>query len=526
MNALMNVFNKYFGAKTIDDDNVYIQCGVFQREVVSKLPLTSKSSNSRKKFIGQISLDEVISKFNLSYKIVTKKGGRITNISIDQYKQQQQKYMLYVKLADIIARDDIISFIRKKYNISDQTPNILPTSPVQQNVSTQEQKQNGPIQEQNDPHMLYLNDEPCPIIQLEDHKVFRDQNGNRISIEYRGERSYTKCFANAIDIEQAFEINQFTQNLFQKDIWEEGIDYVVLEYGNKSDAPKSHCAYLTFYGIIKAAFNERKDNGFRYQYANWIVKTIFTHQMGSQDEREILANELALFNKFCLNKLQGTYLVRIGKIKDLRESMDISYDDYSTDFDSAYMYKYGRGDIMARYKKHIKTYGYYSNKIQMNWFAILPEGKDIDAESSLSNYFIDRNLKFQFIDHKGIERKELIVLKNDELKEVNNKYLSLIAKYPSAENEIAMILDKARSEYEKELAQKDAIIAQKELMIAEEKGLREIAEQTIIVNEERYLRKLDNERHLRELTEHKLQSTTENLQLRLEIAQLKLEAKA
>ncbi len=82
----------------------------------------------------------------------------------------------------------------------------------------------------------------------------------------------------------------------------------------------------------------------------------------------------------------------------------------------------------------------------------------------------------------------------------------------------AMILDKARSEYEKELAQRDAIIA--------EKRLRELAEQTIIVTEEKYLRKLDNEHHLRELSEHKLQSTTENLQLRLEIAQLKLEAKA
>jgi hypothetical protein len=443
----------------------------------------------------------------------------------------------------------------------------------------------------NTPKMLYLNGEPCPVITLDDHEHFTD-GGRIIRFEFRGARTTEKMLISAVDAAEAFSLGpQFVNMMLLRDSYTQGEHYVILEdtppddnaesehvlisssYSNgappddnvesellckmhksSNEAPpddnvesehgikslpcssssKNQRTYFTWLGFMRVVITAtRNDNAFRTKIAHWVVNTMFVHQFGTADERQVLANELTLFRS-CLNNLSGVYLIRIAKVKDLRKSMGISYDQYPAEYDNVYMYKYGRSkDILKRYKQHVKGYARYSELLQLKSFVILPAGKEIDAETSLKDYFNDRNFHFEFTSADGHRYDELVILKNDELVDVVDIYRKLIAKYPSSDNELATLMANIRLEAARKYEQAQSKIVELTAIhgqaMTESNAERQRLESELLLRDEREARirtEADMEIKLikaeAEIKLVKAEAKNELLSLQLEISNMKL----
>ena len=208
-----------------------------------------------------------------------------------------------------------------------------------------------------------------------------------------------------------------------------------------SDQPKLiwKRIYLTLNGLLKVMFSSTSANENVIQLRNWVINLVFVHQFGSPTERMDLVETLTPYKK-CLNKLSGIYLIRIGKVKDLRGSMSISKNTYpSSKFDSAYVFKFGRSDdVMTRYKQHCERTGYgkYSSTISLEWFVVIPPKLCANAESDLSKYFDLHQFKFVFNDGSK-DHTELIIIKpGTEKQHTKDKYFELVKNFPGEANAI------------------------------------------------------------------------------------------
>ena len=459
---------------------------------------TEDVANGLKK---NMKIPQMVTEFNLDYIIMTRgKNPQVANVDLDTYNTNPRKYVLYVCLDSVKSTTKINEILQRKYpDYLEEEPNNDTPDEEETNNDTQdeelEEKPQVPQEKPLDANMLYRGNEPCPIIELEDHEKFTD--ADRIfEIEVRGERSPQKILFKVEDIAKLFGMATLAKDMVIKEFYQEGVHYIILSSdqdssekrlnlfsnpssdqdssdllpGSKSNpsSDKAHYknrrAFLTWFGLFKVLFASRSGNEYRQKMATWVMNTMFVHKFGSMTERKLLSDMLTMY-KTCLNGTSGVYLIRIGKVRDLRSSMKISNDAYSNDFDNAFVYKYGRAnDIMRRFGEHIskKNYGAYSDKIELTWFVILPTEKEKKAENALSGYFTDRNLRFNFTDQSGKEHSELIIMKRDELAGVREEYMKLIHKYPSSENDIALMFDNIRSESEARLV---ALQHEKEMMI-------------------------------------------------------------
>jgi len=186
------------------------------------------------------------------------------------------------------------------------------------------------------------------------------------------------------------------------------------------DEPKVESNYqrmfLTWRGLLKVLFSSRSGNILRHTMADWVVETMFIHQFGSQEERSALARDLTKAYKACLNSKAGVYLVRIAKVKHLRESMSISLDRYSREFDNAYVYKFGLSDdVIRRFGEHSARggYGCYSTEISLDMIAIYPSS-DNDLAQRMISAQKDHELQIVKLqsENKSL-RKDLVICEKD-----------------------------------------------------------------------------------------------------------------
>ena len=494
---------EHLGAITVNN-RMYISGGKLKQGV------TDVNDGLKK----NIHISQLIDNFNLEYVIMTRgKAPQLANIDLDAYQANPRKYELRICSDSVQAAGAIIEILSRKY--ADCIENTQPdanddsdastdseeefeyeekapaSSPLTQHTEDEyEEKPPAPLSQQT--NILYRGNDICPVIELEDHEKFVD--GDRIfEIEIRGERSPEKILFKVEDIAKLFGMSRLSNDILAKELYQEEVHYVILTLkshlselrfnrnshssdllpGSKSnlssdedssDFPlkgnpdssygKNRMAFLTWFGLFKVLFSSRSGNEYRQKMAKWVMNTMFVHQFGSIDERKLLAETLTMYKR-CLNGASGLYLVRIGKVKDLRESMKICDDKYPNDFDNAFVYKYGRSkDVLGRFNTHCSTknYGAYSTSMDLSWFVILPEEKEKKAEAALSGYFTESNLKFDFTDDSGKEHTELVIIKHDEIQGVREEYIKMINKYPNAENAISLFIDNLKSQYQSQIA--------------------------------------------------------------------------
>lgn len=406
--------------------------------------------NSRKTLIDFVTDNQ------LKYVIISRSGKKL-NISIDDYNHRSHYIKIYPE--DIVAIDELEPIITALPDIiTDKQPKVDKDNRIQRNSDTNVSNKPIAIIESE------VVEEKIPainmnIIQLADHEQFKDSNGNVFEIEVRGERHSDKLFLKCMHVEEYFEIDELTKHVFRASSpYIENVDYVIITSFNQGrlspmKGTKKSSVYLTFIGFIKVIMNSLSGNENLKLALAWVVHLTFTSAFGSDDERLTLANELTLYSK-CLTNLSGIYLIKIGKVKELRESMSISRELYPDD--NAIIYKFGRSrDILKRYVQHCSQvkYGKYNNKIELTWFIPIPEHLLSDAENDVSGYFKNNNLLFEFKDASGMDHKELIVV-NDSIKYIKTKYMQLGKDYPSSGKDLIDIWRTTVDETKKELANK------------------------------------------------------------------------
>ena len=410
--------------------------------------------NSRATFVS------FIKKHNLEYLITHKNDDRpIENISInDGYVQQAHKVLVS---ADSIAKiENFINLLEQNYSqeLKALRKIVEPSEPVESDsVESSETK---------DEYLFNFEE-----LELTDEEKFRDIEDNIVEIDVRGTRSESEILFRARDIgkylgmENLGRVLRNEQRGYEKNVhWIKLFKYsdvITTSPGGdqRCDLEESEKTliwqrtYLTLNGLLKVIFSSKSANENVIQLRNWVIHLVFTHQFGSPEQRDTLSIELTDYKKN-LNDIPGLYCIKIGKVKELRESMDISTKLYPPkEFDTACVYKFGRAeDIMSRYAQHSSRtkYGKYG-KITLDWFVTIPKSFLPKAENDLAKHFKSSGLMFEYNDSSK-DHTELIIAKTgDERKQLKDKYKELVGNFPSNINELSKQLTDLQSECDQKL---------------------------------------------------------------------------
>ncbi len=414
---------------------------------------------------------------NLEYLITRKNDDRpIENISInDGYVQQAHK--VFVSADSIAKIENFMDLLERNYS-----QELKALEKIVEPVSTSNTPERSEKVETKDEYLFNFEE-----LELTDEEKFRDTEDNIVKIDVRGTRSESEILFRAKDISKYLGMDRLIETLndercgYERDThWVKLFKYsdVIISSSRTSSRTHDTCdleesektliwkrTYLTLNGLLKVIFSSKSANENVIQLRNWVIHLVFTHQFGSPEQRDALAIELTDYKKNLNDKryrrypdacgiFPGLYCIKIGKVKELRESMDISTKLYPPkEFDTACVYKFGRAeDIMSRYAQHSSRtkYGKYG-KITLDWFVTIPKSFLPKAENDLAKHFKSSGLMFEYNDGSK-DHTELIIAKTgDERKQLKDKYKELVGNFPSNINELSKQLTDLRSECDQKL---------------------------------------------------------------------------
>jgi hypothetical protein len=145
-----------------------------------------------------------------------------------------------------------------------------------------------------------------PVLSLNENEKFRDLDGNILEIMTCGERHEDRIYFDMTDVAKAFEMPNLRITLINKNsAYTQGQDYTVfcvmkqgvtnyytnnetLNEISKENKIKTvnKRTFLTLSGLIRVLHVSRNKNA--VHYCKWITHIIYTHQFGTQDQKEEL----------------------------------------------------------------------------------------------------------------------------------------------------------------------------------------------------------------------------------------------
>jgi hypothetical protein len=266
------------------------------------------------------------------------------------------------------------------------------------------------------------------ILLLDDREKFRDTDGNIVSIETRGTKSYNDIYFKLTDVSKGFNMENLRNSIQKKNRgYVRNDDYkTFLIRGDNVPSTETNknnktSLYLTYNGLVKVLMVSRNKNVKRFQ--EWAIKTLFTIQMGTKEDKVELGTKIlgipektysAVFNKHA-NDLPAIYLCSLGHVKELRNTFEI---DNSFPDDSV-VYKYGFTENLADRMQSNK--GQYEKLENVKFVLTTFNGIDPqylrDAERDVKEECNAYEINLQT---KGY--KELIILNEAQLKNVKKNY--------------------------------------------------------------------------------------------------------
>jgi len=255
---------------------------------------------------------------------------------------------------------------------------------------------------------------------------------------------------------------------------------------NKSNQQVKKVMYLTYCGLLKVIFSSRSPKA--KEFVNWATKILFIIQFGSYDKKIELSSEILNIDYKSLKNFLRTptraisciYLIKLGFVKELRESMNIDT-IYSNE---CVVYKYGfTKDLARRFGEHEKTYNNINNvKIELKAYSFIDPVNLSQAEVSITTFMKDMRFNFEFESFK-----ELVIIPKNKLdstithfKLVENSYIGHFAEMRSIidqlerklliiehKNDILeLTISSIKNDYENKLALKDSALALKDSALA------------------------------------------------------------
>ena len=266
------------------------------------------------------------------------------------------------------------------------------------------------------------------ILLLEDKEKFRDTDGNVVEIETRGTKSYNDIYFKLTDISKGFNMENLRNSIQKKNRgYVRNDDYkTFLIRGDNVPSTETNknnktSLYLTYNGLVKVLMVSRNKNVKRFQ--EWAIKTLFTIQMGKEEEKVKLGTSIlnisektyrAVFNKHA-DKLPSIYLIYLGNVKELRKTFEID----NSFLDDSGVYKYGfTDDLGRRVGEHEDKYGKLENvKIVLTTFHGIDPKYLRDAENDIKEECNAYEINLQTEGYK-----ELIVLNKKQFEHVKKNY--------------------------------------------------------------------------------------------------------
>lgn len=309
-------------------------------------------------------------------------------------------------------------------------------------------------------------EEAPEIIELKDSEKFFDDKGNPLYIETRGERNEDGIYFKVKDVEKVFNIKNLQNNILKEHTtYKLNIDYKYFICQKKDNIllKTNKQIFLTYEGILRVLFISR--NNKTSSFRKWATKTLFTVQLGTKEQKQILCNKILGTDlessrkviKTNNNNLSSIYLLTLGYVKDLKEEMNLK------DFDDEdIVCKYGRSDDLSRrlteHKKTFKSIKTANPMLKIHTY--IDSNYASKAENKIKRFFkgADKCIKYKDFD-------ELVIINKEFMKNTIEQYSLIASHYVGTQhNTIAAIKDIEHS-HKMSLMEKDFIIKQQEIEI-------------------------------------------------------------
>lgn len=278
------------------------------------------------------------------------------------------------------------------------------------------------------------------IIYLKDDEKFKDDDGNVIEIETRGERDVDTAYFKVKDVMEGFKMLYLNDSLNDKNgsyEYEKDYKYFIcnLEENSRPKASKKTDTkptikkelFLTYRGMLRCLFvsrNNKTDN-----FISWATKTLFVAQMGTTKQKDELVSKIkgvsysAIQELFSINArdLPCVYLSAFNTVGVLRKEMniDIKYKDDDI------VYKFGlTKSFEIRKNGHKSEYKKIENLIDMKLvqYTYIDPLYVNEAENDIKNMLEEYKINWENHD-------ELVVIPNNMLKFVNTLYTNIGMRY-------------------------------------------------------------------------------------------------
>lgn len=206
--------------------------------------------------------------------------------------------------------------------------------------------------------------EPTPeLIHLTDSEKFTNADGP-VDIETRGNRSSSGVYFLAKDVSESFAMPNLITTVMHKDKgYIKNTHYKTFsdaDLPNHTNNVRKKRLYITYAGMLKILFTSRV--GIADTFLKWAMETLFTVQMGSDDQKDSLisnmigipAKDIKLVLRTATKSVPCVYRFALGCAKDLRTEMSLP-DNIPDNFT---IIKYGLTEnLVRRTGEHISEYG-------------------------------------------------------------------------------------------------------------------------------------------------------------------------
>jgi len=282
-----------------------------------------------------------------------------------------------------------------------------------------------------------------PILELTDKESFKDKDGVILQVEVRGERSEDKVYFKAKDIGRIFEMGSLPKIINDKrGSYIQGEDYIIFSICTRpvsnglSENKIKPSIFLTYNGLLKTVYESR--SGIAKEFRHWATKVVYTAHMGTQEQREQLSKQIkgadpeSVKNvlKCSVTSTPCIYLFCLGGVKELKEHEE--FKDALTNHKSSNslrVYKYGKSiDLRRRTGEHKRSWA--PLEIKLSKYAYIDPQYISKVELELKNYLSnDLECKFLKVQHNNEITNEIVVLSNQQLKLLSDKYVDFSREY-------------------------------------------------------------------------------------------------
>ena len=271
-----------------------------------------------------------------------------------------------------------------------------------------------------------------PLILVEDHEAFRNEDGSVAVIECRGDRNQKKVWFKVKDVSRVFGMPNLTEVLLHKDRgYERGAHFQTFSRTQDSVQTRraDHWAvgheqttptmFLTYKGMMKVLYSSRSGNADKF--TDWATDVLFVAQMGTDNQRQEMASMIAGPTTTIVNKVMGcassstpcVYLFSLGSVKDLKE-VPYFKDALTHHTSSSRVFKFGlTNDLKRRTGEHERSFGSLEGvTLHLTKYSYIDPQFLFKAEHDLKKHFemIGTLLTIEGQNERVARSRELVVL--------------------------------------------------------------------------------------------------------------------